>query len=120
MEDALPETSAPVFATDSRTITALGERVAAVETKVNFLQSVVDRISANLHGMNQELMKIQIMSTRNGDSLDTIKSTVTEFRAWVGAEFVTAAARQEVRDQQITAAVTELSNKRYIMEGAWG
>lgn len=112
---------------DPRTLNALGERVAIVETKVNGLQAVVEKISSNIHGMNQELMKIQIVGGRNSDTLDGLKTNVAErgvqiaeFRANVTAQLVELRSETASNVGKLATAVEALSTKSWMLEGAWG
>lgn len=128
MSDQVHDTpTAGFISADPRTLTALGERVAIVETKVSGLQAVVEKISANIHGMNNELMKIQVVGGRNSDTLDGLKTNVAErgvqiaeFRANVTAQLVELRSETATQVSKLATAVEALSTKSYLLEGAWG
>ncbi len=59
---------------DPRTITAHGERLAVVETKVDALGDDTKIIRSNMHGINADLQKIFIMEQRCESSLTQLLS----------------------------------------------
>lgn len=62
-----------------RVITAAGERIAVVETKVQGVQDDLRRIGTHIHAISNEVTKISISEQKCLEWLATINTTVERF-----------------------------------------
>ena len=78
-----------------RTISAMGERVAVVETQ---LREALPAIRANIHGINNELQKVVAQGERCDRSLELILAKLSDLPAIAVASAAFAAMQPELRE----------------------
>jgi len=81
-----------------RTLTALGERVAVVETKVGGVQDDLRRIGNHIHTISGAVTEISYLEKECAKSLTAITDTVARFESRLETLIEDRAARRGVAD----------------------
>lgn len=97
--------------TDPRTISALGERVAVVETKVTLLKEDTGVIRTTLHAVNNEMQRFVMVEQQCSNSLAQLVSLTKELPA------IADYARDFINIRPALIAMIEEHQQR---KGAWG
>lgn len=84
--------------TPDRALTAMGERVAVVETKVGAIQTDLARIGTHIHQISNVVTEIGYVEKKCLEGLTAVGATVDRFEAKLEALIQDRSARQGVAD----------------------
>lgn len=106
METILPpEIQVPVATADPRTMVALSERVAVVETKVSALKEDTVAIRQVMHQINQEMQRSVAVELRCAQALEALQAEAID---------------RKTQMERMHATIDTLSTAKHMAEGAWG
>lgn len=115
----MPEDGREIAAPDGRTIVALSERVAVIETQQKALKEDTGVIRSSIHGINNEMQKFVQAEQRCVDALAQISQQTKELPSIAMATSAFLEMRADIKsvidDRQQRIGIAELSKRAALL-----